>query len=39
VGATSVGEGDPGWWWNGLGAVAANRQEKRRYLASMGRTP
>ena len=34
----SVREGDPGWWWNGLGAVAVGRKEKSRYLATVAQT-
>jgi hypothetical protein len=28
-------DGDPGWWWNGLGVVATAPREKSRYLTGM----
>jgi hypothetical protein len=28
-------DGDPGWWWNGLGVVATVPREKSRYLTAM----
>jgi F5/8 type C domain len=28
-------DGDPGWWWNGLGAVSTDRKKKSRYLAAL----
>ena len=30
-------EGDPGWWWNGLGALNTDRKDKSRYLTAVAK--
>ena len=35
AGSGEAGEGDVGWWWNGLGAVKTNHREKSRYLTML----
>jgi len=36
-GDADVLDGDPGWWWNGVGVVATEPRERSRYLTSMAR--
>ena len=34
-GSSDALEADPGWWWNGLGAVKTDPRGKSRYLAAL----